>query len=82
MSWTLGTCKNTRSYYSHHSYSESCCIVGGIHQLACDDSAGNGWNGGLLRIGRTVYCKDFRTGYQQTHDIDISGNCTVLNTRE
>ena len=81
MSWTFGTCKSTRTYYSDSSYTESCCIVGGIHQLACKDSAGNGWNGGFLKIGGTVYCKDFRIGYQQTCDIDISGNYTILNTQ-
>ena len=82
MSWTLGTCKSTRTYYSYHSYTESCCIVGGMHQLACVDAAGNGWNGGFLEIGGTVYCKDFRIGHQQTYDIDISGNFTIVNTRD
>ena len=81
MSWTLGTCKSTRAYYRRYSpFVESCCMVGGIHQLACDDSAGNGWHGGFLRIAGTVYCKDFRIGEQQTHDIDVSGNWTTQST--
>ena len=82
MSWTLGTCKSTRAYYRYSSYTESCCIVGGMHQLACVDAAGNGWNGGFLEIEGTVYCKDFRIGHQQTYDIDISGNFTIASKRD
>ena len=82
MSWTLGTCKSTRTYYRDSSYKESCCIVGGMHQLACEDTAGNGWNGGFLEIEGTVYCKDFRIGHQQTYDIDISGNFTIASKRD
>ena len=81
-SWTLGTCKSAQVYtYSLylHTYKEKCCVVAGQYQLTCDDSAGNGWNGGFIRVDGKMYCKDFTTGYQQSHKIDIIGNNTTQN---
>ena len=74
VSWTLGTCKSARTYWnSHSSYTESCCLAAGTYELTCDDSGGNGWNGGQVQIGDAKYCDDFRIGLQETHVVDISG---------
>ena len=79
-SWTLGTCKSAQVYtYSFNYYKEECCLVAGQHQLTCHDSAGNGWNGEFIRVDGKMYCKDFTTGYQQSHKIDIIGNNTTQN---
>lgn len=80
-SWTLGTCKLTRTLYNRDLYSESCCLVAGIHQLTCENSVGSGWDGGFIRIGRALYCNDFEAGHQQEIDIDIPGNCKISNQR-
>ena len=82
MSWTLGTCKNSRKYFSSQvAYTESCCLVAGIHQLTCDASRGGGWPDGFIKIGKTHYCDNFYIGHQQTVDIEISGICTISNER-
>ena len=80
MSWTLGTCKNSRTYTSSHDpYTESCCLVAGTHKLTCAASRGNGWPGGFIQIGKTRYCDDFAMGDQLITEIDISGNCKMLS---
>ena len=76
-SWTLGTCKGNQTYSNYVTNTKSCCLVPGHHELTCDDSVGDGWDGGFMTIEGKVYCKDFRTGHQQRHKIDILGNCLV-----
>lgn len=79
-SWTLGTCKSAETYSKRHStYTQRCCVVPGQHLLTCDDSAGNGWHGGFIKIWQfggwgARICEDFTTGHQQRQDIDILGN--------
>ena len=82
MSWTLGECKLSRIHRGRDPYTESCCLFAGIHKLTCDNSKGTGWDGGFIRIGGALYCEDFVIGYQQTFDVDISGNFTISKQRD
>ena len=82
MSWTLGTCNNSRKYFSSQvAYTESCCLAAGVHQLTCDALRGGGWPDGFIKIGKRHYCDNFYIGHQQTVDIEISGICTISNER-
>ena len=75
MSWTLGTCKNTQTYYlSTKLYTESCCLDVGTYQLTCYASDAYGWYTGFIQIGDTKYCDNFGIGSQESRIIDISGN--------
>ena len=38
---------------------ETCRLESGMYELRCEDSWGDGWNGGYLEIGGTKYCDNF-----------------------
>jgi len=59
-----------QSHYTHDedytTYQRSdCCLESGKeYKIFCDDSYGDGWNGGYLEINGERYCDDF-TGYSK-----------------
>ena len=48
ISWTIGTCTSAKAYQNSQTYTESCCLDAGSYTLTCDDSYGDGWDGGLF----------------------------------
>ena len=63
-SWTLGSCSSNKTYDNHNQYEEECCLPYGKYELSCNDSNGDGWEGGYIQINGTSYCnvlKQFKT---------------------
>lgn len=59
------------TYGSQNAHSNinagSCCLIdGGSYVLTCEDTYGDGWNGGSLSVNGTTYCEGFSYGKFQT----------------
>jgi len=84
-SWTFGNCKSDQAYKWYSTYIAKCCQPEGAYELACKDSAGDGWNGGYIEIegniegGYTKYCENFRAGKFQNHNVTMSGNVKFID---
>ena len=74
-SWSFGSCSNIQSYEDNQTYTEFCCLPSGIYTLECIDNYGDGWHKGYIQINgkRKKYCKNFRKGFKQTHDLEVKG---------
>ena len=72
ISWTIGTCTSAKAYQNSQTYTESCCLDAGSYTLTCDDSYGDGWDGGFIDIQGQRYCEDFTSGHQQENIVDVS----------
>ena len=71
--WKLGTCSSSKTYESLKEYSEQCCLTPGTYTLECQDSYGDGWNGGFIEIQGSNYCKGFLDGSSENAIITIEG---------
>jgi len=60
-------------YANNKEYTIECCQPAGTYELDCKDKWGDGWNGGSIEIGGTEYCKDFKKGLSQKHQVEHSG---------
>ena len=38
--------------------------------MDCEDSYGDGWHGGYLKIHGVKYCDDFKDGHEQTVTVE------------
>ena len=59
ISYAIGTCASKRRYSNGRNYEEECCLAPGNYTLDCNDSWGDGWNGGYLEIDGKKYCDRF-----------------------
>ena len=64
------SCTSNKTYEDHQVYTEICCLDAGPHTLKCDDSGGDGWQGGFIEIQGTRYCEDF-TGHRQENNVVV-----------
>ena len=74
ISWTLGTCAS-QTYGDFSEHIEECCLDVGLYNLKCQDSYGDGWNGGLIEIQGTQYCEDFSAGLEMYILVTIDTLC-------
>jgi len=81
ISWNFGSCESTQQYGSNQEYTIECCQPAGTYELNCQDSYGDGWNGGSIEIGGIEYCGDF-WGYSHEqmvqHSSLIASECANL----
>ena len=70
-SWTLDTCSNTSPHVNHAKEVVECCLMPGEYTLTCKDAAGDGWHGGYVTINGQKFCKNFRCGSTETHQVLI-----------
>jgi hypothetical protein len=56
-------------FLDYNVYSLTCCLASGVLELTCHDSYGDGWHGGYLTIGDSVYCDTFLSGSSMTTTI-------------
>ena len=67
------------SHYASHSVkNETCYVETGNYELRCEDSWGDGWNGGYLEIGGTKYCEDFDYNFPNDCGPNYSYGCNTL----
>ena len=73
--WTFGACSSSQSYEDDQTYTEHCCQPPGVYTLDCIDSFGDGWHKGYIQVGGKgkKYCKKFKKGFNQSHEITIEG---------
>ena len=50
-------------YPSHVNQTVPCKLEEGMYELICEDSWGDGWEGGFLEIVGIEFCKDFRHNF-------------------
>ena len=70
-SWTLGSCSSNKTYDNHNQYEEECCLPHGKYELSCNDSNGDGWEGGYIQINGTSYCNVLKQFKIRTEAISI-----------
>ena len=60
ISWSLGKgkCSRSQDYGDNKVYTELCCLSPDNFELSCDDSNGDGWHGGFIRIQEKTYCDE------------------------
>ena len=59
ISWSLGDrCSSSQEYGNNNVYTKKCCLKLGDYVLSCDDSHGDGWQGGFIQIQGKKYCDD------------------------
>ena len=61
------------SYGDDTSYDQTCCLIPGNYTLTCIDSFSDGWHGGYIRIGDSLYCDDFDDGGEQIAEVSVIG---------
>ena len=71
ISWSLGTCLSAATYDNNNVYNEQCCLSPGTYTLTCQDSYGDGWNGGSIEIQGQTYCEDFTSGASVTREVTV-----------
>ena len=73
ISWNFGPCSSSQVYENGQVYFEQCCLPPGEHTLTCEDSWGDGWHGGWIKIDGTKYCDDFTGGSEATAQVTVAG---------
>ena len=71
ISYAIGRCVSQQWYGSVRNYQEECCLAPGKYTLDCNDSWGDGWNGGYLEIDGNRYCDSFY-GHKESVDVEWS----------
>ena len=71
--WTLGICLGPKNdeYFNHRIHTEECCLNAGVYPLKCMDDAGDGWDGGFLKIQGKQYCGNFNAGDEEAVNVNI-----------
>ena len=74
ISWEFGNCNSySQTYQSDRIYDNiQCCQPLGNYILLCQDSYGDGWNGGYIEIDGDKYCDDFTSGKRLSKEVTIS----------
>ena len=84
ISWTLGPNCASQSEIAYsvesNAYYESKCTLalGQSYTLSCKSFSGGGWNSTYLIIENTAYCENFRIGFEETANINITGTYNSL----
>ena len=56
--WSVDTCSSNKTYKNNKVYERECCLEAGEKMISCNDTWGDGWNGGYLEINGEKYCND------------------------
>ena len=65
---------STQTYEEDQEYNEQCCLPSGTYTLSCEDSYGDGWQGGFIDIQGSHYCEGFLSGSSENIQLIIEGN--------
>ena len=61
--WSFGSCCSKQKYENNKEYTIKCCQPPGDYELACMDSAQDGWHGAYIQVGsnEAKLCEDYLT---------------------
>ena len=73
ITWSLGTCTSSKAgtYKNNKIYTKNCFLASGTYDLKCQDTYGDGWNGGFVTIKGKKYCDKFESGKLKVEKVTI-----------
>ena len=66
------------SFGDYATDDQTCCLTPGNYTLTCMDSYADGWHGGYIQIGGSLYCNDFDAGGEQIAQVQVMGKFRKL----
>ena len=80
---TVCASREAGSYKNHRNHHAEKCTIAPTslsnfepYKLVCEDTYGDGWNGGHLTMQGNNYCEDFTSGKIKEVNLEIRGNCS------